>query len=247
MIRNRSKLARRDRESGLTFSWRQPLSSGGSFLLAVVVVSLMSVGLAGLVRVRIGERDRKELRKGSVVVVPDAGGGRSLDLFAIEAGPFPARWNPAADPGYAALRGAALKQAHEGGYSYRPEVLVFEAIEEPIQPDQGVVNVLPRLPDAAAPIPDGEQRDTSLGVRMLRSGDGPELQVPALPMDAAEAAGSVGRRFLIGHGPDGRTFDVTPLDSAASPPALLDWLNRARVKGGGKDGGWLVVETCIAP
>ncbi len=40
MFRRRKTLQSRDRESGLAFSWRVPLSSGGSFALAMFLVVL---------------------------------------------------------------------------------------------------------------------------------------------------------------------------------------------------------------
>ena len=69
MFRRRSTLESRDRESGLAFSWRVPLSSAGSMALAVFLVGLGALALSAAVRVGMGRPRTEEVPRATIVVV----------------------------------------------------------------------------------------------------------------------------------------------------------------------------------
>lgn len=248
MFRARSKLQRRDQESGLVFSWRVPLTSTASFTVAVLLVGLVSVGLATLVRVRGAEGRTQEEQRASLVLIPSEAGGNGLEAMAVEAGPYPFPWNPAADPAYAALRGQALREAGRDRIPYRPKPVPLDL---KIGPDgkatAGDFSYLPSLPKIPERKLSKQIRETTLGARVVRSGDGPSLQLPRLPLAAKGAVAASGRRFLVGYQADGRVREVTPLNPEDTPADLVGWLGRARVMGHGDKEGWLVVESTVEP
>lgn len=248
MFRGRSKLQRRDQESGLVFSWRVPLTSTSSFVVAMLLVGLVSVGLATLVRIKVGTRPNQEEKRGILVIVPAKEGGRRLDAIAVEAGPYPFRWNPAADPAYAALRGQALREASGSGISYQPKPVPLSG--EIAMSQSGITRELSTFPPLPS-IPEREvneqPKETTLGARVVRSGEGPSMQLPRLPLEAKEAGAASGRRFLIGYQSDGRVREVIPLSPDDTPADLAGWLGRARVLEHGEKDGWLVVESTVEP
>lgn len=248
MIRSRSKLQRRDQDSGLVFSWRVPLTNNGSFLAAFVLVGLMSAGLAGFVRIKTGKEPRQEEQRASLVLVTQDAGGDWLDALAVEAGPYPFRWNPAADPAYSALRGQALREASGASLSYQPEPLAldFERAGNLVAVSEEIAHFppLPKLPPREAI---EAVRETTLGAKVVRSGEGPMLQISRLPLEARDAVAASGRRFMIRYQSDGRVWQVTPLKSEDTPIDLVGWLERGRVLNPGDQGGWLVVETTVEP
>ena len=248
MFRTRSKLQRQDQESGLVFSWRVPLTSTTSFLVAVLLVGLVSVALATLVRIRGSAGPAEEQQRASLVLVPNDAGGHWLEAMAIEAGPYPFPWNPAADPAYAALRGQALREAGRDRLPYRPQPVPLELTNEEIRKrTSNDISYFPPLPSVSDREVREQTRETTLGVRVVRSGAGASLQLPRLPLEAKNAVAASGRRFMVGYQADGRIREVTPLSPEDTPADLVGWLGRARVMDhGGKD-GWLVVESTVEP
>jgi len=243
MFRRRSTLQRRDHESGLVFPWRLPVGAPWSLLVALTLVAGAAVALGVLVRVRIGDPPLEEERRASLVVVPAGTGG--WWERAVEAGPYPYRWNPAADPAYAAARARALREAGVGRTDYAPRLresgfsraLPAGGGEAPL-----VLPPPPPSPRVAAPV---AEREALLVARVVRAGEGPSLQVAALPLDAGRAGGASGRRFVLRYAADGRVVEVTPLTSERTAVDLVGWLGRARVAGHGGREGWLVVESAI--
>jgi len=248
MFRTRSKLQRQDQESGLVFSWRVPLTSTASFVVAVLLVGLVSVVLAALVRVRGAARPAEEKQRAGLVLVSNEAGGHWLEAMAIEAGPYPFPWNPAADPAYAALRGQALREAGRDRPPYRPQPVPLELTNEAIRKTTaGDISYFPPLPSISAGEVGEQTRETTLGVRVVRSGSGPSLQLPRLPLAAKNAVAASGWRFLGGYQADGRIMEVTPLSPEETPADLVGWLGRARVMDHGDKDGWLVVESTVEP
>ncbi|MEP4079641.1 hypothetical protein [Haloferula sp.] len=248
MFRTRSKLQRRDQESGLIFSWRVPLTSTASFVVAMLLVGLVSVGLATLVRIKVGTKPDQVEQRASLVLVSVEEGGSWLDALAVEAGPYPFPWNPAADPAYAALRGQALREAGGAIIPYQPEPVPLELSN----PSLGTAAPMgfaqfPPLPVVAKRDLSEEPKETTLGARVVRSGSGPSLQLPRLPLEAKDAIAVSGKRFLIEYQSDGRVREVTPLSPEDTPADLVGWLGRARVLEHGEKGGWLVVESTVEP
>jgi hypothetical protein len=94
-----SKREQRDRESGLTFSWRMAESSRTTVLAAVVLVGILTALLMGTVKVRVVQPPRVIERKATVMFVPDASEvGREWTLRAEEEGPFPAKFELSESP-----------------------------------------------------------------------------------------------------------------------------------------------------
>jgi hypothetical protein len=214
----------------------------------MVLVGLFSVGLAALVRIKVGGPMLKEEKRASIVLVPIDEGGSRLDALAVEAGPYPFRWNPAADPAYAALRGQALREAGGAGIPYQPVVAPLNIGSE-LRPvvRRRELTFFPPLPSMPKREASGEPKETTLGARVVRSGKGPSLQLPRLPLSAKDAVAASGRRFMIGFQADGRVREVIPLNPEGSPADLAGWLARARVLEQGDSGGWLVVESTVEP
>lgn len=247
MFRRRKTLQHRDRESGLAFSWRVPLSSGGSFAMAFLLVGLGALALSAAVRVSLGRPSMDEVKRGSLVIVPQDQGGKRIEREAIEAGPFPVRWNPAADREYASLRSRALREAAEVGVPYEPrlEAIPFQGSDRGgIELDSQVV--LPPLPDRVLEIEDDPPaREVGHGLRVLKSKNGARLLHATLFLPAEESVGIVGVRYLIEYDRHGRVLEVTRLDSGDPQASVVSWVARARVENHGGEPGWLVVESVI--
>lgn len=247
MFRRRSTLQHRDRESGLAFSWRLPLSSGGSLFAAFVLVGLGALALSAAVRVSFGHTRTEGQSRASVVVIPMDRGGARIEREALEAGPFPVRWNPAADLNYSALRNRAIRKATDVGVPYEPALASIDREEG--DPGAGIVAgpvVLPALPDRLLE-PEGEpsQREVGHGLRVLKSAKGISLLHAVLFLPADQSAELVGVRYLLEYDQDGRVLEVTRLDSGDPKAPVVAWVARARVEGNEGKPGWLVVESVI--
>lgn len=248
MFRGRRQLQRRDEASGLAFNWRLPVSTAGSFALAFVIVALGTAALAMAVKVRVGDSRRSEPEQASVILIPRDAGGAWIERRAIEAGPFPARWNPAADPEYAALRGEALREATSEAVPYQPRLSPLEMADE-----SGVIEswraepALPLLPEPERMPRVETSKEVRVGARLLDEQRGRRFEHAPLPL-APEAAGdSLGLRFLLEHDARGRVLDVTALSSRGRRPEVLGWLARGQVAEHGGEPGWLVIETVVEP
>lgn len=244
MFRGRRQLQRRDVESGLTFDWRVPVSNTGSLVLAVLLVAVVAVALATTVRVRIAGEGRAESEPGTLVLVPGGPGADRLERRAIEAGPYPLRWNPAADPEYVGLRRQALRTATDGGVPYQPQPVLDEPAAGEATPEpwfQGAV--LPSLPAIQPPVGPAGPREVMLGARVLDLGQGLGFSHAALPLAAAVAGEAIGARYLLEYDQDGRVLDVVALGTRKRRAVVSDWLTRGRVTGNPGEGGWLSVET----
>lgn len=244
MFRGRRQLQRRDRDAGLGFNWRLPVSSAGSFLLALFLVTLVSIGLATAVRVSVGASDQGEPEQATLAIVPDGMRGVWTERRAIEAGPFPSRWNPAADPKYSALRREALKAAMEIGAGYRPELVELEWLRSEVRQDVGFEGaVLPPLPEIDEREKFTENREVMLAARVLDEGGSKGFSHASLPLDAGKAGELVGGRFMLMHDGEGQVLDVVPIRS--SQPVVLQWLSRGLVTGEELEPGLLLVEIVV--
>ena len=238
----RTKRTNRDRQSGLVFQWRLPVSSHLGFLSAIGVVTLISVGLAAAVRVRVGGPPRQPERRGSLVLVPQGAEWRALEMLALEAGPMPRREDPAAEPAAAGLLARTMAVATPPGYRYQPRLhpvpvdIPVPEVEAAADRSPGVLPPLlpPQEPSQNPPRPDPSQP-------LVLAGSGIRATAPPTPPPASLSRGN---RYLLGYDAAGLVTRVTTL--FAAEPATDDraelWLRQVRLEGGQKTGGWTAVE-----
>lgn len=242
MFNLRHKRTTRDRQSGLVFQWRLPVSSHFSFLMAIGVVGLITAGLAASVRVRVGNVTRQPERRGSMILVPHGAEWRALERMALEAGPMPRREEASKDPAVKALIDQGMAAATPPGYRYEPKLRPVSidvpggatAVADKVSP-----GVLPPLPESEPPSQNPPLPDPSRPLVLANGG------IRAIAPEAAPPASLArGNRYLLGYNADGRVTRVTTL--FAPEPAPDDsgelWLRQLKIEGGTKDGGWTAVE-----
>ncbi|GAA5483763.1 hypothetical protein [Haloferula sargassicola] len=240
MFRRRSTLQRRDRDSGLAFNWRVPVSSIGSFLVAFLVVGAAAALLALGVTVRIGKDRVVGEQRALVTLVPSGPIGDSLWRTAVAAGPFPFRHLIAGDGGGDEETPTPLSVADP---PYQPELSSVEISS--VDSDRVLgreLQVFPPLPEPVAASAVPEKREVSLALAAVGDPLQPELETPSRRVPVAEAEQWLGRRFMVEIGPAGRAIDVVPLAPGEQAAGVEAWLRRARVKEG--RGRWMVVE-CV--
>jgi hypothetical protein len=243
----RTKRTKRDRQSGLVFQWRLPVSSHLGFLTAVGVVALISAGLAAAVRVRVGGPPRQPERRGALVLVPQGAEWRALEMLALEAGPMPRREDPAGEPAAAGLLARTTAAATPPGYSYQPRlrpVPVDMPVAEVASAAGPLPGVLPPLPPPQEPSQNPPRPDPP---RPLVLTTGGIRAIP--PADASPAGPARGNRYLLAYDEAGRVTRVTTLftSGAAADERAELWLRQVRLEGGAKTGGWTAVEISSGP
>ena len=251
MFRSRSSLQKKDRESGLAFNWRVPVSSAGTLVLAVVLVGGVAMALGFGLRIKFGEDRELHERRGTVILVPADAGGALLEQAAIEAGPFPSRWEADSDPGLAALREELLVEAESlaDGRRYRPRLVEMDfGVAGGFGMDRNLMMALPPLPEPL-PLPEvAVEPEVELVVRGVTGAEGaPKFELVGLPVPAAQSAGLLGTRFLVGFEADGSIREVVPLDPDEHGTAGMGWVYRGRVVDAEGRPGWLVVEYVLKP
>jgi hypothetical protein len=239
MLNLRHKRTARDRQSGLVFQWRLPVSSHFGFFAAVGLVGLLSAGVAAVVRVRVAGPPRQPEQRGALILVPQGKEWRALEMLALEAGPMPRGRGASADPAVQALIARSLAAATPPGYTFQPELrpvsVEFPALKVPGELPASP-GVLPRLPVAGEPVPEPPLPDPPRP--LVLSEGGIRAIAPALPAPAGLVRGS---RYLLNYDGSGRVIRVTPLSPAADDRAE-PWLRQVTVEGGAKDGGWTAIE-----
>lgn len=248
MFVGRTKRTNLDRESGLVFQWRLPVSSRFRFIAAFGVVGLLTAGLAASVRVRVGGSVRQPERRGSLVLVPRGAEWRSLEMLALEAGPIPLPADPLRNPAVSALVSSSVSAASSPGYRYQP-FLRPVPVDVPVVANPTALSpgLLPPLPVPEAPSATPPSADHFQPVVLASQGIRAELPEAAPPQGVAH-----GNRYLLAYDPSGRVSQVTTLfakpakggaDSAAKDKAEAEaWLRQLRIEGGAKEGGWTAVE-----
>ncbi|MCW1926191.1 hypothetical protein OKA05_26775 [Luteolibacter arcticus] len=242
MFNLRHKRTTRDRQSGLVFQWRLPVGNTGRFLLAFVVVALVTAGLAASVRVRVGSVSRQPERRGSLILVPQGKEWQSLEMLALEAGPMPRRADPAGDPAVKDLIDRSMAAARPPGYRYEPELravtveIPTAVMSEEADTSPGVLPPLPvpEPPSQNPPLPDPSRP-------LVLSNGGVRAIAPAAMLPASLARGN---RYLLGYDANGRVTRVTTLFTAepAADDSGQQWLRQIIIEGGDKAGGWTAVE-----
>ena len=246
MFRSRSRLQKKDRESGLAFNWRVPVSSTGMFILAFLLVSGAAVALGLAVRIKFGEDREIPENRATLVLVPADAGGAWLERQAIEAGPFPSRWNPETDPSLAELREQLLIEAEaaSGAKDYEPGLtpITFRPWQVSA-PKPWQLMTLPPLPDPPTSTAPLQSPEVTLAVRMVSGKtDGPGFEIVGLPVPAEQGKTLLGTRFLIGYEADGGIREVVPLETDERGTTGLSWVHRGRVTRTNDNPGWAVVE-----
>ena len=242
MFAGRSKRTHRDRESGLVFQWRLPVSNHLRLISAFCVVALITAGLAASVRVRVGASSvRHPERRGSLILVPGGDEWKTLQVLAMEAGPMPRRADPAAAPAVKSIIDASLASASAPGYRYQPSLRpVGVEVQDSLDPGMESPGVLPPLPLPTPPSPNPPLPDPARPVVLATGG----LRV-LLPETEAPAGLAGGNRYLLGYDGSGRVIRVTTLFSQKTGnggPEAEAWLRQLKIEGGAKQGGWTAVE-----
>jgi len=246
MFRSRSKLQKRDRESGLAFNWRVPVSSTGMFVLAFLLVSGVAIALGLAVRIKFGEDREIPENRATLILVPADAGGAWLERQAMESGPFPSRWDPEADPSLAELREQLLIEAEaaSGAKDYEPALtpITFRPWQV-TAPKPWQLMTLPPLPNPPPPTNPRPTPEVTLTVRMVSGKtDGPRFELVGLPVPAEQGRTLLGTRFLIGYEVDGGIREVVPLETDERGTTGLSWVHRGRVTRTQGKPGWAVVE-----
>lgn len=242
MFGGRLKRASRDRESGLVFQWRLPISNHLRLLSAFCVVGLITAGLAASVRVRVGGGpQRHPERRASLILVPRDDDWKALQMLALEAGPMPRREDPTRTPAVKSIIDATLASASAPGYRYQPFLRpVGIEIQDSIGSGKESPGILPPLPVPEPPSLTPPLPDPSRPV-VLASG-GLRVIEPGAEAPAGLARGS---RYLLGYDVSGRVTRVTALSSqkAGNGGAEAEaWLRQLKIEGGSDKGGWTAVE-----
>ena len=241
----RHKRTTRDRRLGLVFQWRLPVGNSMSLLGAILLVSLITAGLAATVRVRVGGGGpRHPERRASLIVVPPGEDWQALKTMAQEAGPFPVREDPSKDPALQALIQQGIAAAGTPGYRYSPSYqLVRVDLPDPAKEAAAKISpgVLPALPPAELPvIPANPPPGLCL---LVLATNGMRAKVSEAPPPPGALPGN---RYLITYDSAGRVTRVStvfaPPEAAAGADAVEVWLRQAQIEGGDKNGGGTVVE-----
>lgn len=240
----------KDRECGLTFSWRSPEVSGWNTCAAVVLVSLLATAFLGIVRVRITPPPRIIERHAGIVMVPAGGDAQSWAISIDEQGPFPARFEVASDPSLRNMErewlGSQLKRI-----VHRPSLrdLPADSSPPPVSVSLRGQRVFPSDPPVvatgspAAPLP---LRPLIRPLSNLPESVWPS-EFPAFDQAVPVAVSSDTWRFMLQLGGGGRVVGwqpIEPADDEASASALRgigDWLGRLKFGSAAKP-GWIGVE-----
>ena len=242
MFAGRLKRTSRDRESGLVFQWRLPVSNHWRFISAFCLVGLITAGLAASVRVRVGGGSvRQPERRGALILVPRGEEWNALQMIALEAGPMPRRDDAVDSPEIKSLIDGGLAAASAPGFRYQPTLrpvgVEVQDLSGPGGTSPGVLpplpvpeppSMLPPLPQPARPV-------------VLASGS---LRV-VTPASDAPADLAAGNRYLLNYDEKGRVTRVTPLSSPKDDKGGAGaeaWLRELRIEGGARQGGWTAVE-----
>lgn len=240
----------KDRECGLTFSWRSPEVSGWSTCAAVVLVALLVTAFLGIVRVRITPPPRIIERHAGIVMVPAGEDTQSWAISIDEQGPFPARFEVAADPALNEMERKWMgSQSKRTAYLPSLRDLPADPGPPPVTVSLRGQRVFPSDAAVAANAPPAASPPLRPLVRPLSNL--PESVWPRefptfdQPVPVAVAAGTW--RFMLQIGTGGRVVGwqpIEPVDDEASAVALRgigDWLGRLKFGSAAKP-GWIGVE-----
>lgn len=248
-----NKREERDRDSGLTFSWRTPESSGWSTTVAVLVVTLLTVGLLGTLRVRVVPPPRVIERRANLVMLPESLEGRAWAVNVDEQGPFPSKFDPGSDPVFKAIE---QQSNHEEfpRIGYRPAlrdlppenavpVVAASLRGERIFPQE----LPPERVGGAAPV--SVLAPVLLPLSNLPASAWP-MAYPPFDPTVTPAMASKTWRFMVEIGPNGRVLQNQPIevgDDEAAKDSMLrlgDWIGRLQFGATAKP-GWIAVEVAF--
>ncbi len=250
MFRSRKRLREKDRDCGLMFHWRHPVSEVSPLAAAAVLAGLLAVGVAATVRVRVGEGVVRSRPVGKLLLVEDGAAASYLEREARERGPFPFRWQREEDATYRKQLEIAMRRVGRGGVDYRPSLVPVEVAAGGASADPVPAGGLPPLPRRGEAPAVAAGNPAHLGLFVVRSGSLLALEVPDLADSVKLDPEIVGRRFLLEHDRAGRIRRVIPWEPREVSPAVMKWLGSCTVTLDADDGGvgvgdegWLMVET----
>ena len=248
-----NKREERDRDSGLTFSWRVPEACGWSTAAAVVLVTLLTIALLGALRVRVVPPPRVIERRASLVMLPETSEGRAWAVNVDEQGPFPAKFDPGSDP---AVRAIEEQARHEGfpRSGYRPSLrdLPQEHAATTVAASLRGERIFPQesAPDrVAGTAPASALAPVLLPLSNLPASSWP-IAFPSFDPTVSPAMASKTWRFMIEIGPNGRVLQHQPIevgDDDAAKESILrlgDWIGRLQFGATAKP-GWIAVEVAF--
>ncbi|MDB6079009.1 MAG: hypothetical protein JWO82_2756 [Akkermansiaceae bacterium] len=239
MLASRSKRERRDRDSGLVFSWRLPVGNGMTIFTSVVLVGLMAAALSSAIRIHVEGNARQPERRGAFVMLESGSPElKILERIALEAGPFPVRAHPSQDPAVKGQLQSAVTGWMPAGTEYHPAWQNVPAEIRWSREKAAPAVVLPPLPDPESSVQPATPATPPLRANSLASG---VSITPESPVPAGIAAGT---RFMVSYDATGQIDRVSALkpDERSGAGVADLWLIGARVEGGGPDGGWLAME-----
>lgn len=248
-----NKREQRDRESGLTFSWRTPETCGWSTTLSVVLVALLTVGLIGAIRVRVVPPPRVIERHASLMLLPETDEGRSWAVSVDEQGPFPSRYDLGSDPAVKEIEEKTLL-ADIPRKTYRPVLrdLPQESGAPPVPTSLRGERFFPEEPPPERTGPPAQVSPLApvlLPLSTLPASAWPATYPPfETVVSPAMAAKSM--RFMVEIGSHGRVLQQQSIEVGGDDATrdfirrLGDWIGRLQFGSSAKP-GWIAVEVAF--
>ena len=244
-----TKRTRLHRECGLAFAWMLPEASGWAMFMAILIAGALATFLFTSLRVRVVPPPRVIERKAEVILIPSGAAGREWEIRAQEAGPFPARFEPANWPGFRQIEEAALAGLQTPG-ARRPELHEWPAEPSSIATPVAMKGqrVLPKVEWKSEPPPvrTGDTRkgwDLELQRLTVLPDDAWPVVLPEFTGELDPTAAAGAWRFLVEVGPDGRVQQCLMLNASSDPggTALEQWLRGVRFGPSAAKAGWIGV------
>ena len=228
---NPHRASDRNHSPEFLFPWHRRNSSLWAPLGALLAAIALFALLLSFVRVKVAPAPRWIEDKATVIQLSGDADAQAWALRAIEAGPFPTRFDPSGSPDARALEIAAIRESAVVLPPYQPTLRALPAPAPPVLPAIAAAGerLFPR-PSPVPPVPAVEPVPWRTVPVLLPLSDLPAnalpSPVPAFPghIDAETAAESW--RFLIHLRADGSVADCIPLNSSgrSGATALAAWI-----------------------
>lgn len=243
---------RRMRARERLFAWSRKNDSRLPMLVAFLTSAVAFAVVLHSLRVDLGSYTAPRINHAALILAGDDAVGIELKRRAREEGPFPMRFNPAADDAVVKLQQAALDTIRFSPPPYAPTLRPLHesgTIEAPSLAPVGEV-MLPRRP---LPAIENSVKFESRPQPVLTPISGiSEGEMPrALPEFAAEINGKSLRdswRFMIHADANGRVLDCIAMNGGESPAtaALVEWLRKVEFAPGANAAArWFAIDLGI--